>query len=171
MAEVLAVVALACAAAACAAAIRTQRTVHRLAKALAREWGLRAGAGPLARHEDEDPPAEHRDASRERSVEALERRLGDVLARVADVERRAAPAAARPATPPAPAAPSAPSDRIREHLVALGYEDVAVLPPRAAGGAFVCEARREGMPAKGSARVSSDGRVEVRWGAPLRAFP
>jgi hypothetical protein len=170
MTGILAVVALACAAAACAAVIRTQIAVHRLAKALAREWGLRVAGASSALPSNEERLAE-REEWLKRSVEALEQRLREVLARATDVEARVRPAAPVPLAPAGPSAPTSPPDRVREHLLALGCEDVAILPPRATGGAFVFEARREGMPAKGSARLTPDGRVELRWGEPLRAFP
>jgi hypothetical protein len=169
MAGLLAVVALACAAAAVAAAIRTQRTVHRLAKALAREWGLRLGGAP-ARTSEEERLAE-REEWLKRSIEALEQRLREALSRAAVLDQRPAPAVAAPRSAAGPAPAASPPERVREHLAALGYEEIAVLSPRAAGGAFPVEARREGMPAKGSARLTPDGRVEVRWGAPLRVFP
>lgn len=170
MTGVLAVVALACAAAACAAAIRTQRTVHCLAKALAREWGLRLGGAP-SRSSEEERLAE-REEWLKRSIEALEQRLREALSRAADLDARPVPAApAPPAAAGARAAPASPSDRVREHLVALGFEEIAILPARTPGAALLVEARREGMPAKGSARLTPDGRVELRWGAPLRAFP
>ena len=170
MTGILAVVALACAAAACAAVIRTQVAVHRLAKALAREWGLRVAGAPSALPSEEQPLAEREEWLR-RSVEALEQRLREVLARAADLESRVRPEAAPPAAPAGRSEPATAPERVREHLLALGYEDVAILPPRVSGGALVFEARREGMPAKGSARLTPDGRVELRWGGMLRTFP
>jgi hypothetical protein len=173
MATIVSILALAFAAVACAAAVRTQRTVHRLAKALAREWGLRTGpnAASAPRTGGEGEPLAEREEWLKRSVEALEQRLRELLARTAGLEAQA------PAGPTA-RGPSArvevggdPRERLRRHLEASGYEDVAVLPGLGRNGSLVFEARREGMPAKGSARVGADGRVEVRWAAPHRVFP
>ena len=173
METLLAVLALAFATAACAAAIRTQRTVHRLAKALAREWGLRTGsAAQAAPREDASAGAAAREEWLKRSVEALEQRLREVLARTSDLERTPPPAPAPPARDGGQAAraPDA-GTRLREHLRALGYEEVALLGVRGPSGAVAFEARREGMPAKGLARVGDEGVVEVRWSAAHRVFP
>lgn len=174
MATLLAILALAFAAAASAAAVRTQRTVHRLAKALAREWGLRTGpsstAAPRAGEGPDDLAA--REAWLHRSVGALEQRLREVLARTADLETAPRAVAAAPAGAARTAVPDAERGAsLRRHLEALGYEDVALLPGRGVGGRLPFEARREGMPAKGSATIGSDGQVEVRWAAAHRAFP
>lgn len=173
MATFVSILALAFAAVACAAAVRTQRTVHRLAKALAREWGLRTGPSTVAapRAEGDSAALAERDEWLKRSVEALEQRLREVLARTAGLE------ASAPAGPVArgPAARGEqggdPRERVRRHLETQDYEEVVVLPDQARNGSFTFEARREGMPAKGSARVGADGRVEVRWAAPHRVFP
>jgi hypothetical protein len=172
VAILLSVLAFAFAVVACAAAVRTQRTVHRLAKALAREWGLRTGqgAGPAPREKDTAALAE-REEWLKRSVEALEQRLREVLSRTAGLEapRAAGDRAREPARRTEPG--EEPRERVRRHLEALGYEEVAVLPGPGRGGALTFEARRDGMPAKGTARPGEDGRVEVRWAAPHRVFP
>ena len=171
MATLLSILALAFAAVACAAAVRTQRTVHRLAKALAREWGLRTGPSAAAapRAEGDGAALAEREEWLKRSVEALEQRLREVLSRTAALEGQPAAGPAPRAGARTEAAPDA-RERVRRHLEGLGYEEVALLPDQARGGGFVVEARREGMPAKGTARVGPDARVEVRWTA-HRVFP
>lgn len=178
MALLLALLAVLLAAAACLVALRTQRHVERLAAALAREWGLRgaAGAGPdeVAAGRPVSPASEQ-EAWLRRSVEALEQRLREVLARAAQVEAAASarPEAAAPAPSTGPGEAAAPPDAretVRLHLVRLGYDEVALWPAGAPGG-FTFEAREQGMPRKGSARVDEEGRVRVRHAGAQRVFP
>lgn len=161
-------------------AIRTERHVRRLAKALAREWGLRTGAGV-----DTVAPTAERGALTEaqaqlrRSIEALEQRVFELASR-----------AAAPSPPTAVSAPglratgassaSAASagqrdpdarERVRRHLEELGYEEVVVLAGRGAAGSLIYEAREDGMPRKGGARVGEDGRVTLNPARALRIFP
>ena len=174
---------------ACAAAIRTRRAVGRLSRALAREWDLRASGAAGARGGDPEQAARlaQTEAWLQRSVEALEQRLREVLARTAEAEARlAAPAplarsadvrGASPRIPPGDAASPARDvnsnvrERIRERLAADGYEEIVVLPGRNAKGGYTFEARQEGMPAKGAAHVDAEGRLVLRHAGPLRAFP
>lgn len=166
-------------------AIRTERHVRRLAKALAREWGLRTGAGV-----DTVAPTAERGALTEaqaqlrRSIEALEQHVFELAARAAAPSPSAAVSAPAVSAPgmratgagSASAAPAGQRDpdareRVRRHLEELGYEEVVVLSGRGAAGSLIYEAREEGMPRKGGARVGEDGRVTLHPARALRIFP
>jgi hypothetical protein len=154
-------------------AVRTERHVRRLAQALAREWGLRTGSTRGPDEASAAPPPDQAAPSR-REVEALEQQLRALEERLL----RAAPAVPQASgrTPSAtaargaPAAGSEPHARVEAHLLALGFEEVVLLPGRA-GGTFVYEAREAGMPRKGAARVDAQGAVRLEPAPTQRAFP
>jgi hypothetical protein len=64
-----------------------------------------------------------------------------------------------------------PLARVRDHVRALGYEDVEVVPTDEGGRTFGVEARRAGATAKGRATVDDEGRVTARLSPSHRAFP
>ncbi len=161
-------------------AIRTERHVRRLARALAHEWGLRTGGGgdPVA------PPAERGALSEaqtqlRRSIEDLEQRVFELAARSAASSPPAFVPASGLRTTGASSAAGAPAgqrtpdprERVRRHLEQLGYEEVVVLPGREGAGSLIYEAREDGMPRKGGARVAEDGRVTLHPAGALRVFP
>jgi len=176
-------------------AIRTERHVRRLAKALAQEWGLRTGAGV-----DTVAPTAERGALTEgqaqlrRSIEALEQRVFELAAHAAAPSKTPAVSARGISAPGlsalgrvasgvgatgaggASAAPAGQRDpdareRVRRHLEELGYEEVVVLSGRGAAGSLIYEAREDGMPRKGGARVGADGQVTLHPARTLRIFP
>jgi hypothetical protein len=167
LALALALVALLLAAWALLSAWRTERHVVRLSRALAREWGLATGSdGPEGaarpRGDDDEPVAQLR-----RSVAALEQQLREQAERLAR-QGRPAPLAIAGAAAPAPR-DAEPRARVVAHLQGLGYEDVVVFEGR--DGALLYEAREDGMPRKGAARLAADGQVVLGEPARVRAFP
>lgn len=156
-----------------AAALRTARHVQRLARSLAREWGQRGavGATPVEPEVRSAAPAREHEAWLRRSVEALEQRLREALERTAALERRSAPGAAPSADGPEGAVEGDPRERVLRHLAEQGFEEVALLGASALGRGQLFEARREGLPVKGRARVGDDGRVELTLAGVSRVFP
>ncbi len=161
-------------------AIRTERHVRRLAKALAHEWGLRTGGGGDA----VAPPAERGALSESqtqlrRSIEDLEQRVFELAARSAASSPPASVSAPGLRTPGASSARGDPAgprsldarERVQAHLEELGYDEVVVLPGRQGAGSLMYEAREDGMPRKGGARVGEDGRVTLHPAGALRVFP
>jgi hypothetical protein len=149
--------------------IRTERHLRRLAHALAREWGLRTGG------DDEPAGRAAEPATSDAEVRRLRYALDALEQQVRELAQRAV-VAPRPTPPPSEGAPSLPSEpgpqeHVRRHLAALGYEDIVVLPGRGGPGAFLYEAREQGMPRKGGARVDEAGRVELQPARLLRVFP
>lgn len=168
----LALLAVVLAAAALLAALRTERHVRRLARALAREWGIQLEQGEAPRRAAELAAGAEELARLRHAVQRLEQQARErELARPSELPDRpaAAPAAGGAGSAPAGAG-AAPRQRLAEHLRSLGYEDVVVLPGEGPGGALRYEAREQGLPRKGSARVLADGRVSLS-AAPVRAFP
>jgi len=151
-------------------AIRTERHVRRLARALAREWGLATGGGSEREARVPDAGADP-GAQRElqRTVHALEQRVFELAARAAAPSLP--PAAQRASAGAKPPERAEPREQVRRHLEALGYEEVRVLPGRAGEGSLLYEARADGMPMKGGAWVDEDGRVTLKPADVLRAFP
>lgn len=141
---------------------RTRRATRELARELVqlRDRLLRAeresGLG--------DAPA-GRDAAGSRRVEALAARieeLEDALRRT--VDRRGAPGA------PRGGADRDASAQVVDALRGRGYQQVTVVETRADGSVLV-EAERDGVFAKGVARVTSEGGVELESVSSVRAFP
>lgn len=163
--------------AALVAALRTRRHVRRLAKALAREWGLRFGGTSSVAPVPPGPADVERDASLRRSIHGLEQRLQDMLARSADLERAPARRAAALGPEALDAdAPLEPGELVRQRLAGQGYDDVVLLAdvaqPRDEGGRrFVFEGRRQGLPVKGRARVDALGRFTFSLAGRHRIFP
>jgi hypothetical protein len=152
-----------------AVALRLQRRHRRLARALAREWGLRTGDG---RRGGADEAAAQRLGERdaaelERALEQTQLELRGLVRRLSDLEARPRSAAPRSTAGEALGVP----ERVREHLEALGLEDVTLVTGESASGMVHYEAREAGMPRKGSARVGEDGRVVLAPRAAHRAFP
>jgi hypothetical protein len=171
--EALLVTACVLAALASVAAWRAHLSMERLLRELAAGRSRRPGArGPdeAVREGDGDRPGDAAVALGRR-LDALEERLRDLLARVASDEARAVETPARGGGGASAAGSAGDRDRVRRHLISLGFEDVAFLPGRGPGGVLTVEARRDGIPVKGTARVGDEGKIELRLADSLRAFP
>lgn len=159
------------AAAALGTSLRTRRHVRRLAKALARQWGLRtgAGAGGGSGFSPESAGSTQDVAPLRAALQSLEERVRELAVQHALAQ---APSPAR-ATGSGTAAPGGlePRERVRAHLIGLGYTEIVLLPGSVGATAFLYEAREEGMPRKGSARLGPDGRVLLQPAAAARVFP
>ncbi|MFM8387313.1 MAG: hypothetical protein ACKOCB_10935 [Planctomycetia bacterium] len=154
-------------------AVRTERHVRRLARALAREWGIELERGEAPRKAAEAAAGAEELARMRHAVQRLEQQVRDLEpARAALQPRAPDPEAAIRAGPRLSRAPqdASPSERVVAHLLGLGYEDVVVLPGEGEHGTLRFEAREQGLPRKGRARVLPDGSVSLA-SAPLRAFP
>lgn len=167
----LALLALLLAGVALLVALRTQRHVRRLSRALAREWGIQLERGEAPRRAAEAAAAAEEQARLRHAVQRLEQQVRELGLAPGPGAAPAPAEPARGAAQPGPAAlGSSPRQRLADHLRSLGYEDVVVLPGEGPGGVLRYEAREQGLPRKGSARVLADGGVSLS-SAPLRAFP
>ncbi|MDJ0975769.1 MAG: hypothetical protein QNJ98_15010 [Planctomycetota bacterium] len=146
-----------------AADVRTRRATRELARELVqlRERLLRAerqgGLGDV-------PHAG--DAEGSRRVEALATRIDELEERLRrTVDRRGAPGGPRD-----DGTPREVSAQVVDALRGRGYHQVTVVDTRADGSVLV-EAERDGVFAKGVARVTADGGVELESVSSVRAFP
>src|SRR5262245_46370707 len=143
MESALGVVALLVALAALAVAAAAWRATRRGSGAA--PGGPGAAASPEARAPATSSAAEEAASRAPAVAEAVRKRM--------DLQEQ------RAVAPPDPADPPYPRDAVgavRTHVLALGYDEVSVLPGDASGSTFLVEARRRGMTSKGRALVGAD---------------